>query len=99
MTTAISPTLVTPAAELATPLPRLDRGARAAQDFEAHLLGSLLESLEKTFASAPGESTTPGADDYNYLGAQALGSALAAAGGFGIAALITRHLGEHEGKG
>ena len=65
MTTAISPTLVTPAAELATPLPRLDRGARAAQDFEAHLLGSLLESLEKTFASAPGESTTPGADDYN----------------------------------
>jgi Rod binding domain-containing protein len=75
------------------------RGARAAREFEAHLIGSLLESLEKTFASVPGESSLPGGDDYNYLGTQALAEALAARGGFGIAAMISRHFTEHEGKG
>lgn len=83
---------------LATAPPALSRGGKAAQEFEAHLLGSLLESLEKTFSAVPGENTMPGEDDYNYLGTQALASALAAAGGFGIAAMISRHLGEHEGS-
>jgi Rod binding domain-containing protein len=77
---------------LATPAAPLGRGAKAAQDFEAQLLGSLLESMEKTFATLPGQSDMPGADDYNYLGSQALAQALAARGGFGIAAMITRHL-------
>jgi Rod binding domain-containing protein len=83
--------------ELATPL-SLGRGAKAAREFEAHLIGSLLESMEKTFASLPGEDAMPGADNYNYLGTQALAEALAARGGFGIAAMITRHLPAHEGK-
>lgn len=82
---------------LATPAPRPGRGAQAARDFEANLIGSLLESMEKSFANLPGESTLPGTDNYNYMGTQALAQGLAAHGGFGIAAMISRHL--HEGKG
>jgi Rod binding domain-containing protein len=55
--------------------------------------------MEKTFATLPGESTLAGADDYNYMGTQALAAGLAARGGFGIAAMIARHLPPHEGKG
>lgn len=84
---------------LATPAPRPGRGARAAREFEANLIGSLLESMEKTFASLPGDNTLPGADNYNYMGTQALAEGLAARGGFGIAAMISRHLPPHEGKG
>lgn len=84
--------------ELATPAVAL-RGAKAAREFEASLIRSLLESLEKTFATLPGEDALTGADDYNYLGTQALASGLAARGGFGIADLIIRHLPAHEGKG
>jgi Rod binding domain-containing protein len=84
---------------LATPTPKIGRGAKAARDFEANLIGSLLESMEKTFAALPGESTLPGTDNYNYMGTQALAQGLADRGGFGIAAMISRHLPRHEGKG
>jgi Rod binding domain-containing protein len=87
--------------QLAT-LPRgsapLSRGAKAAREFEANLIGSVLQSLEQTFASVPGKTDLPGADNYNYMGTQALAGALADRGGFGIAAMITHHL-PHEGKG
>jgi Rod binding domain-containing protein len=73
--------------------------AKAAGQFEALLLTSLLESMEKTFAAVPGEETVVGSDDYNYLGCRALAEALAARGGFGIGAVIARHLPAHEGKG
>ncbi len=86
-----------PSLELATPEPV--RSAKAAREFEANLIASLLQSLEKTFATLPGESNLPGSDDYNYLGTQALAQGIAARGGFGIAALISRHLPSHEGKG
>lgn len=75
------------------------RGAKAARDFEARLIGSLLESLEKTFGGLPGENRTPGADNYNYLVSEALAEGIADRGGFGIAAMIARYLAEHEGKG
>lgn len=78
--------------DLTTPV-TLARGAKAAREFEASLIASLLESLEKTFASVPGETGLPGADDYNYLGTKALADGIATRGGFGIAALISRHLG------
>ena len=89
--TTVSPDLATPAA--------LGRGPQAAREFEACLIGSLLESLEKTFAALPGEDPLPGSDDYNYLGTRALSEALAARGGFGIAAMISRYLATHESKG
>lgn len=72
---------------------------RATRDFEASLIASLLESIEKSYGSVPGESNTAGFGDYGYLGTQALAGAMAAHGGFGIADLIKRDLALHEGKG
>jgi Rod binding domain-containing protein len=78
----------------------LSRGAKAAREFEAQLIASLLQSFEKTFASLPGQTDLPGADDYNVLGTQALASAIAEHGGFGIAKMIVEHLpASHESKG
>lgn len=85
-------------AQLATPVAPPGRGVKAAREFEAQLIGSVLESLEKTFAAVPGEDAMPGADDYNYLGTQALSEALAARGGFGIANMVAHHLPAHEGN-
>ena len=82
-------------------IPALGKGQKAAHEFEAQLIGTVLESLEKTFASVPGQDAIPGQDDYNYLGTQALASGLAAGGGFGIAKMILEHLenikGAHQG--
>ena len=75
------------------------RGARAAQDFEAYLIGTLLQSMEKTFATIPGQEASPGEDDYNYLGTQALAEGIARQGGVGIATILCQHLPGHEGKG
>jgi len=96
---AISSTAATVSPTLAMAAHGPGRGAGAAREFEANLIGSLLESMEKTFATLPGDNATPGADDYNYLGTQSLAQGLAAHGGFGIAAMIARHLPAHEGKG
>lgn len=71
------------------------RGAKAAREFEAHLIGALLESLEKTFAAVPGKDALPGGDEYQYLGAQSLAEGLAEKGGFGIADMISRYLATH----
>jgi Rod binding domain-containing protein len=69
------------------------RVAKAAQDFEALLLTSLLAPLEKSFSAVPGESSSPaGSEDYGYMGVQALASALAGTGGIGIARLVLRQL-------
>jgi len=76
--------------------PALGRGAKAAQQFESFLIGSLLESLEKTFATVPGETDVPGEDEYSYMGRQALASAVSAAGGFGIAKIIESHMGSQD---
>jgi Rod binding domain-containing protein len=84
---------------LATAAVPLTRGAKAAQEFEAHLLASLIDSMEKTFATLPGQDSVPGADNYNYLGTDSLAKSLAASGGFGIGSMITKYLAEHEGKG
>src|ERR1700681_1536736 len=84
------------AAAMLPPLatPALGKGQKAAREFEAQLIGTVLESLEKTFAAVPGEDTMAGQDDYNYLGTQALASAIAAGGGFGIAKMISKHFAE-----
>jgi Rod binding domain-containing protein len=72
--------------------PALGKGQKAAREFEAQLIGTVLESLEKTFATVPGQNPIAGEDNYNYLGTQALASALAAGGGFGIARMISPYL-------
>lgn len=68
------------------------QSAKAARDFEAGLVDSLLESLERSFIRLDREDTTPGADDYRYLGTQALAATIASKGGFGIASMILEHL-------
>jgi Rod binding domain-containing protein len=79
-------------AVLPTSAPALSKGEKAARDFEAQLIGSVLASMEKTFAAVPGQDETAGEDNYNYLGTQALASVLTAGGGFGIARMISAHL-------
>jgi Rod binding domain-containing protein len=68
------------------------RADRAARDFEATLIASLLESSEKSFSSLHGEDGSPGSDDYKYLGIKTLSESMADAGGFGVAAIIRQHL-------
>ena len=63
------------------------KAEKAAQDFEAVLLGSLLESLQKTFSGAS-EDGPAGSDNYAVMGTQALASALSGHGGIGIAQMI-----------
>ncbi len=71
--------------------PDLTKGRKAAREFEAQLIATVLESFEKTFATLPGQEIA-GEDNYNYMGTQAMASALAGDGGFGIAQMITAHL-------
>ncbi len=63
------------------------KAEKAARDFEAVLLASLLDSLQKTFAGTP-EDDPSGSSNYALMGTQALASAMAARGGIGIARLI-----------
>lgn len=77
-------------ARIPTSSPPLGKAAKAARDFEAMLLTSLMDSLEKTF-SGPSEDDSAGASDYRLMGTQALAAAVAAGGGIGIARLILRH--------
>jgi hypothetical protein len=83
-----APALLPPSAT-----PALGKGLKAARDFEAQLIGTVLESLERTFAAVPGQGAMAGEDDYNYLGTRALASAVTAGGGFGIARMISQYLG------
>jgi flagellar protein FlgJ len=66
------------------------RAYKAAQDFEALLLASLLSPLEKSFSSLSGQDSS--GDDYHYMGVQALAGALSQSGGIGVADLLARQL-------
>ncbi len=68
------------------------RLAKAAQEFEAVLLGTLLSSLRQSLGSAPGDTGESGDDDYSFMGVQALATALAARGGLGIAKSVLQQL-------
>ncbi len=72
---------------------------RAAQEFEAQLLATLLAPLTQTLSSVPGEPSSAGSDQYGFLGGQALASALSSAGGIGIADLLVRRLGGTKVRG
>jgi Rod binding domain-containing protein len=76
---------------LTTAAPPLGKGEKAARDFEAILLTSLMDSLQKTLSGLP-DDQTPGASDYRLMGTQAFAAAIADQGGIGIARLILSHL-------
>jgi Rod binding domain-containing protein len=88
----VSSSALSGAALLPVAAPTLGKGAKAAREFEAQLIGTVLASLEKSFSAIAGQNAMAGEDDYNYLGTQALASAIAAGGGFGIAKIISPHL-------
>jgi hypothetical protein len=75
-----------------------ERGQKAAREFEAQLIGNLLDEIQKTFTALPGQDSAVGSEDYSFLGTRALAGALADRGGFGIAALISGYLEAHESK-
>jgi Rod binding domain-containing protein len=67
------------------------RLAKAAREFEAALLNQLLGSLAHTFSTLS-QKKAESADQYHYLGVQALTTHVAANGGIGIADMIVRSL-------
>jgi peptidoglycan hydrolase FlgJ len=69
-----------------------ERVSKAARDFEAILLRSLLEPLQKSFSKIAGEADSAGQEDYQYMGTEALASAMVSSGGLGIADMITKQL-------
>ncbi|HTW57903.1 MAG TPA: hypothetical protein VMD99_07235 [Terriglobales bacterium] len=89
---AMIPSLGALSPALAPAAPPSGRGPKAAREFEAQLIGSLLDSMEKTFAALPGQDSITGSDNYSYLGTHALAEAMADHGGFGLAAMITPYL-------
>jgi len=63
-----------------------------ATEFEAILVSSLLEKMEQTVQTLPGDDADAGHDNFQSLGVQAVGKAIAEGGGFGIAKMIEQHL-------
>lgn len=90
---SVSPVNVVPA-QFVTPSPSA-KGIHASREFEASLIASVLQTAEKTFAALPGQDAFAGSENYDYLGAQALGSEIASHGGFGVANMISRYLAAH----
>jgi peptidoglycan hydrolase FlgJ len=80
----------TPAAEHARKI------TKAAHEFEAVLLNTLLGPLEKSFSSLPGKAHDAVSDNYQSLAMQAMASSLAAKGGLGIAEMIVKSLSKRD---
>jgi Rod binding domain-containing protein len=79
-----------------SPSPKL---VKAARQFEALLLETLVGPMERSFSTLPGESNQAGSDSYKSLGVQTLSEGLTASGGVGIAAMILRSLMKRQGIG
>jgi Rod binding domain-containing protein len=69
---------------------------KSAKDFESILLGSWLQQAEESFGSLPGEDddedADAGKDQLQGIAMQSLGSSMTAAGGIGIAKMISAQL-------
>lgn len=62
---------------------------KAATEFESMLLANWWKSMKES-GFGPDDSTDPGHDTLDQLGIQALSSAVASAGGLGIASMLVR---------
>jgi Rod binding domain-containing protein len=67
------------------------KGEKAARDFESMLLGSVFDSLEKTFTWDSDDGPV-GSSAYRALATKSLAAAVSASGGIGIARFIQSHL-------
>ena len=69
---------------------------KSAKDFESILLGSWLQQAEQSFGSLPGGDDEGDADagkeQFQGMAMQSLGSSMTAAGGIGIAKMISKQL-------
>src|SRR5271170_737472 len=69
---------------------------QSAKDFESILLGTWLQGAERSFGSLPGGDDDGDADagkeQYEGIAMQSLGSSMTAAGGIGIAKMISNQL-------
>jgi Rod binding domain-containing protein len=75
---------------------------KAAHDFESILVGQWLEKAEKSFATVPGgdpdKDQDSGHDQFQSIACQFMAQGLSKSGGFGIAAMISKHLTAAEAK-
>jgi Rod binding domain-containing protein len=75
---------------------------KAAHDFESILVGQWLEKAEKSFASVPGgdpdRDQDSGHDQFQSIACEFMAQGLSKSGGFGIAAMISKHLTAAEAK-
>lgn len=71
---------------------------KSAKDFESILLGSWLQQAEQSFGSLPGgdEDADAGKDQFQGMAMQSLGNSMTAAGGIGIAKMISKQLHKAE---
>src|SRR6202451_3278161 len=69
---------------------------KASHDFESILVGQWLEKAEKSFATVPAadpdQDQDRGHDQFQSIACQYLAQGLTKNGGFGIAAMISKHL-------
>jgi Rod binding domain-containing protein len=75
---------------------------KAAHDFESILVGQWLEKAEKSFATVPGsdpdQDQDASHDQFQSIACQSMAQGLTKDGGFGIAAMIIKHLTAAEAK-
>ncbi len=88
----IRPSFVRPVVRPPEPAKVSPKIQQAARQFETQLLTSLLASLETSLGSVPGSEETGVSQQYHSLATQSLAGAWAAAGGIGIARILTRAL-------
>jgi len=73
-----------------------DKIDKASRDFESILVGEWLNQAEKSFATVPGsdpdQQNDTGHDQFQSIACQSLAQGLSKAGGFGIAAMISKQL-------
>jgi Rod binding domain-containing protein len=69
---------------------------KAAHDFESIMIGQWLEKAEKSFATVPGtdpdRDKDSSHDQFQSIACESLAGRLGKTGGFGIAAMISKHL-------
>jgi peptidoglycan hydrolase FlgJ len=71
------------------------KALKAAKDFEAIFLRTLLSSLEKTTSVNGGGKLTTGQSTYGSMVVGALADQISSTGGIGLADIVARSLGAH----
>src|ERR1700684_335571 len=83
-----------------SPTARPSKIDKAAHDFESILVGQWLEKAEKSFATVPGgdpdKGQDSGHDQFQSIACEFMAQGLSKSGGFGIAAMISKHLAAAE---